>query len=344
MAGRHRVHEQAAARTPGLDGRDDELAFIMASLRAEATVAEADSPADVVRVLEGLGVTGRARFVQDNQQLLTHLREDGDLLVLYAYHFLYETSDPTTVQVRLPGLGAVHRLDAWSGAVRPHPGATADGESTVVEISLAPGEVAIVLLDRAAEPLDSPAPTTEVVTEVTDWSAAVESWDAGENEVITEDRGLGYVTTEVRPITVVTRADLGAVELGPWTQLVGVGADVSGVVEYRAVATVPALGEGRYLLDLGSTAGGLASVQVGDGPVRGCDTSAPVVDVTSDLREGEIEVVVRVSSSLNNRLKARGYYDRVPDIVAKTQGVERMQVAVVREHGLLGPVRLVREV
>lgn len=342
-AGRHRVHEAAAARTPGLDGRDDELAATMAALRERPTVAESSS-AGIVAALEGLGVTGRARFVQDNQQVLTHLREDGDLLVLYAYHFLYETAEPTTVQVRLPGRGAVHRLDVWSGEVRAHAGVMPDGESTVVEISLAPGEVAVVVLDRSAEPTDSLVPTTELVSEVTGWSAAVESWDAGENEVITEDRGLGYVTTEVRPTTAVTRVEVGPTELRSWSALDGVGPEISGVAEYRATLAVPALDAGaRYLLDLGSTSGGLGSVRIGDGPARGFDTSRPVVDVTADLREGEVEVVVRVASSLNNRLKARGYYDRIPDVVAMTQGIERTQVAVVREHGLLGPVRLVRE-
>ena len=101
----------------------------------------------------------------------------------------------------------------------------------------------------------------------------------------------------------------------------------------------------RYLLDLGSTGGGLGSVRVGDGPERGFDTAHPVVDVSGDIRPGENSVTVRVSSSLNNRLLARGYYERVPDIVARDLGGEdRMQQAVVREYGLLGPVRLLREV
>jgi len=343
MAGRHRVHERAAARTPGLDGRDDELAATMTALRERPTVAEVGSPSGVVAALEDLGVTGRARFVTDDQRVLTHLREDGDLLVLYAYHFLYETDQPTTVRVRLPGLGAAHRLDAWSGEVRPHQGTTPDGESTVVEIALAPGEVAVLVLDRAAAPLASATPTYEVVTEVTGWSAAVESWDAGEPEVISEDRGLGYETREVRPTTAVTRIEVGTTELAPWAALERVGPEVSGVGEYRASVSVPTLEEGRYLLDLGSTAGGLGSVRIGAGPVRGLDTSRPVVDVTADLREGANEVVVRVASSLNNRLLARGYYDRVPDVVAMSEGIERTQVAVVREHGLLGPVRLLRE-
>lgn len=345
MAGRHRVHERAAGRTPGLDGRDDELAATMAALRGRPTVAEVDSPAEIVRALEHLGVTGRARFVADDRQVLTHLREDGELLVLYAYHFLYETGTPTTVQVRLPGRGAVHRLDLWSGGLRPHRGVRSGGGSTIVDLPLAPGEVAVVVLDRADEPVDSPPPAHEVVAELTGWSTTVESWDAGEPEVITEDRGLGYLTREVRPTTAVTRIEVGEAELRPWAELDGVGPEVSGVAEYRTTLPVAAAEEGvRHLLDLGSTAGGLGSVQVGEGPLRGFDTSHPVVDVTDDLRAGELPVVVRISSSLNNRLKARGYYDRVPDIAAQLSGVERPQVAVVREHGLLGPVRLIREV
>ncbi len=99
----------------------------------------------------------------------------------------------------------------------------------------------------------------------------------------------------------------------------------------------------RYLLDLGSTAGGLGSVRVNDGTVKGFDTSRPVVDVTDDLRAGDNQVTVRVSSSLNNRLLARGYYDTVPDILADLAGLgEAMQTTAVRDHGLLGPVRLVR--
>ena len=76
---------------------------------------------------------------------------------------------------------------------------------------------------------------------------------------------------------------------------------------------------------------------------RGFDTSAPVVDVTEDLRLGENTITVRVSSSLNNRLLARGYYDRVRDIMTELAEREhRMQTTEVHDHGLLGPVRLIR--
>ncbi|MFF2487042.1 glycosyl hydrolase [Microbacterium sp. NPDC058062] len=343
MEGRHNTHEIAAARTPGLDGRDDELAAIMGELRRMPGVRVA-APSGVVTALDELGAGGRARFETDDPHVLTHLREDDGLVVLYAYHFLYETTEPTTVRIALEGMGAVHRLDAWIGELRPHRGAQRDDDRTLVELTLAPGEVAIVVLDTTTDAADSPAPAVTEVARADAWRLVVESWDAGEPEVLEEDRGLGYVSREVRPTTAVTRLDAGGIELAPWSEIAAVGPDVSGVGEYTAVLAVPEVADGvRYLLDLGSTGGGLGSVRVGDGPERGFDTAHPVVDVSGSIRPGDNAVTVRVSSSLNNRLRARGYYERIPDIGAQLTGEERMQHAVVREYGLLGPVRLVRE-
>ncbi|KAF2420476.1 glycosyl hydrolase [Microbacterium sp. B35-30] len=343
MAGRHRTHGLAASATPGLDGRDDELAAIMADLRRMPGV-RVTAPSDVVAALDDLGAGGRARFVDDDPHVLTHLRRDGDLMVLYAYHFLYETAEPTTVGITLEGTGSTHRLDVWTGELRPHRGARRDGHRTVVELTLAPGEVAVVVLDRASDALDSAPPATTEVARAERWRLIVESWDAGEPEVLTEDRGLGYVSREVRPTTAVTRLDPGETELAPWSEIPAVGPDVSGVGEYTTTISVPDVETGvRYVLDLGSTCGGLGSVRVGDGPARGFDTAHPVIDVSGDIRPGENAVTVRVGSSLNNRLRARGYYERVPDIGVQLTGEERTQNAVVREYGLVGPVLLLRE-
>jgi hypothetical protein len=68
----------------------------------------------------GLPRAGAAAVCPANSSVLTHLREDDDLL--YLYHFLYETADPVTVEVALPGVGAVHRIDGWTGAARGHTG------------------------------------------------------------------------------------------------------------------------------------------------------------------------------------------------------------------------------
>jgi hypothetical protein len=345
-AGKYLHHARAAARTPGLDGRDGELAETITELVSLPTVTEVDDPAQALAALRGLGVRGRAEFVGDNRCMLTHLREDGDLLHLYAYHFLYETGDTEQVEISVPGLARAYAIDGWTGALREHRGARSDGDRTVVTLTLTPGETALLTLDRSRPPAAESSPvTTETVAEISEWTIAVESWDAGELQVITEDRGLGYVTREVRPRTAVIRLEAGRGGLLPWRDLQPVGPEVSGIGDYTATFDLPAgLHGGRLLLDLGSTAGGLGSVQVNDGPARGFDTSRPVVDVTDLVVAGENRVRVRTASSLNNRLLARAYYDRVPDVAAELFGLgERMQVTQVHDHGLIGPVRLVRE-
>jgi hypothetical protein len=188
--------------------------------------------------------------------------------------------------------------------------------------------------------------TRETVAEISEWTTAVESWDAGDLELITEDRGLGYQTREVRPTTAVSRLDAGTGRLRPWKDIPEVGPTASGVGQYTSTLHLDDHPEQqhRYVLDLGSTAGGLGSLRVNDGEAKGFDTSSPVVDVTEDLHAGDNTVTVRVSSSLNNRLLARGYYERVPDIVTEIGGMEpRMQTTEVHDHGLLGPVRLLRQ-
>lgn len=345
LTGEHILNARAASRTPGLDGRDAELAETMAALRAEPTVAEVHDPADTVAALRGLGVVGRAEFVADNRSVLGYLREDGELLHVYLYHFLYETGEDTVVEVALPGTGTPYRVDLWSGEVAEHRGVRLEGGRTVVSVALAPGEIAVLTVDRSQRPAESRPAERDTLLRIDDWSIAVESWDAGEDELIVEDRGLGYETREVRPTTAVTTLRVDGSELRPWTDLPGVGPEVSGVAEYRAefVLDRAARPGERLLLDLGSTAGGLGAVTVNDGAAHGFDTSRPVVDVTDVAVEGRNTVTVRVSSSLNNRLMARGYYERIPDMAMLLLGREAVHETQVRPHGLLGPVTIVRE-
>jgi hypothetical protein len=348
LDGQYWHHDHAAARTPGLDGRDGELAETMKALTALPTVAEIDDPSGTVATLRSLGVIGRAEFTNDNPNVLSHLREDGDLLHLYLYHFLYETGEPTTVQVALPGTGAVYRVDVWTGAIRPHTGSVelAQGRS-MVTVDLAPGETALFILDRAVSGRSHLRPArSETVAELSEWTITVESWDAGDSELITEDRGLGYVTGETRPTTRIARLDAGNGRLRPWQSIATIGPEVSGIGEYTATLPLehgPQEGE-RYVLDLGSTGGGLGAARVNDGDPIGFDTSRPLVDVTSALHTGINTVTIRVASSLNNRLLARGYYESLVDVGARILGKPpTMQTTDVHDHGLLGPVRLLRE-
>ena len=347
MQGLYTTHDRAAARTPGLDGRDEELAATIAELLSLPSVAEIDDPANTVDALRKLGVVGRAEFTSENRSVLTHLREDGDLLHVYLYHFLYETGEPLEVEVALSAAGAVHRIDPWTGAIHSHSGVRQHGEQTILTVVLNPGETALLTLDRSAEAVTESLPASpETLAAITDWQIVVESWDAGDLQLITEDRGLGYQSREVRPTTTITRIDAGAGPLRPWKDIPEVGPEVSGIGEYTTSLHLdqePQQGY-RYLLDLGSSAGGLGSVRANDGKAKGFDTSSPVVDLTEDLRAGDNAVTIRVASSLNNRLLSRGYYDRVPDVIMRIMSNElRLQTTHVRDHGLLGPVQLRRQ-
>lgn len=340
LRGTTTTHRSAAERTPGLDGRDGELAATLDQLRELDTVAEINDPADTVAALRGLGVAGRAEFMSENRNVLTSLREEGDLLHLFAYHFLYETTPRTTVEIVLPGRGSVHRIDPASGRVVRHRGVATAGDHTTVTVTLAPGEMSLFVLDRSQAAIDS-SPATEVERcALTDWSIAVESWDAGEPELIVEDRGLGYETREVKPTTTVTRIESVHRTLASWSEIPDIGVEVSGVGEYRTTFEIPST-IGRIVLDLGSTAGGLGAVTVNGSEPLGFDTSHPVVEITELVQAGINEVVVRVSSSLNNRLIARGYYDTLPDIgLLLAGGREGTHDVTVRKYGLLGPVRV----
>ena len=101
-----------------------------------------------VAALRGLGVRGRAEFAGDNRSVLTHLREDGDLLHLYAYHFLYETGETDAGRGRAARRAARRTaIDGWTGAIRPHRGRPRhDGDRTVVDRRPRPRR------DRAAHP------------------------------------------------------------------------------------------------------------------------------------------------------------------------------------------------
>jgi hypothetical protein len=89
---------------------------------------------------------------------------------------------------------------------------------------------------------------------------------------------------------------------------------------------------------------------------RAVDFDAPEVDITELLHTGSNEIRVEVSSSLNNRLLARGYFDQVPVISKKvhdaaSNGMEdempietfRKQFSItarVENYGLGGGTRL----
>jgi hypothetical protein len=76
-------------------------------------------------------------------------------------------------------------------------------------------------------------------------------------------------------------------------------------------------------------------------PVVHSSVPMPASRIAEDLLGGENTVVVRVSSSLSNRLIARGCCDDMPDVGMRLLGRDgHTHITRVRDHGLVGPVRL----
>ena len=73
------THGRAASKTPFLDGRDEDLAAVIAELKQLSNVRTVDRPADALDALQDLGVVPRARFAEQNAKVLTTLRQDGGM-------------------------------------------------------------------------------------------------------------------------------------------------------------------------------------------------------------------------------------------------------------------------
>ena len=123
----------------------------------------------------------------------------------------------------------------------------------------------------------------------------------------------------------------------------------------------------KGILRITSTNGCSAAVYVNEKKADAYDFNAKAMDITSLLVPGENTILVEVSSTLNNRLLARGYYNRVSELsmmlaanasnghageadvqddqTAKDREKKQSNPAfnihaVVQDYGLIGPVTL----
>ena len=144
------------------------------------------------------------------------------------------------------------------------------------------------------------------------WNLDVEDWNEGEKRTITEDRGLGIVTKEVYYETKKTMIHAGEVSLKPWKDIEAVGPEVSGVGTYTTHVELPEDWDDSCgaVLKLESTNDNTAVIRVNGEKAGAFDIDALAIDISELLKKGDNEITVEVSSTLNNRLLARGYYKK----------------------------------
>lgn len=259
----HRVdevqHGQAASRSMSLNETEAQLEEVVDQIKALANVAEVDGAENVLGALEGLGVTPRVAYEDPDNKLLTISRSDreNDIFYTYAYSFKFTDKDagPSAFTLAIEGEGAPYRIDDWTGEVTKLGAYRIENGRTLVELTLVPGQSAIIALDKGAgkevhalsatagqvvlnreglalkatqagdyELVLSDGQTARVTASVpegialTQWDITVEDWNEGDKVVNIEEK-FGHETREVYYTTNKTQLTFAASPLMPWKDL-----------------------------------------------------------------------------------------------------------------------------
>ncbi|MCM8710704.1 hypothetical protein M2651_06640 [Clostridium sp. SYSU_GA19001] len=378
--GINKTHAKAASMTPFNDNMNERLAEVMSEMKALCNVLEVNDQSQTCNALMLLGVYPRAKFSEPNKNILTFMREDGHIRYLYVYNYMYTDKENFTCKIAIDGIGKPYEFNCWTGEINELGIYSYDNGCTIIEITLQPGEATVIALNLSEKDkvyavssnahkvlqasgkifvlaCESGTYRTElsdgsvVVKEIEvpdnidlkEWYLEVEDWNEGEKVTIQEDRGLGYVTKEVYYETKKTKIQVGKTELKPWKDISAVGEEVSGVGYYTTTFKLPETwseNNGAYL-KIGSTNGNSAAVYVNGKKAPAVDFNSLKVDISELLVLGENIIKVEVSSTLNNRLKARGYYDKILNFESMMSGGIETIKTDFQDYGMTGEVTIV---
>ena len=389
-----KTYRQAALMTPFNDGADKELAALVDEMKKLPNVQETDDQSKTYEALQELGVRPRAEFEVPNNKVLTLLREDEKYIYFYAYNMKYAEDKECAFKAAVRGAGRPYRIDCWNAKIEEVGCYEIKKGCTVLNISLAPGEAKLFAIEKAAEEFHAVESDVwkiakehgELIAKVIEsgeytvrfsdgmqktfqadvpenipikkWDLIVEDWNEGDKITVTEDRGLGIVTNEVYYETKKTKLNAGKVALKSWKNIPQIGPEVSGVGYYTAKVTLPGdwNASNGAVMKIESLNGNTAVLYVNGNKAQAVDLNVRMVDISELLIPGENTILVEVASTLNNRLLARGYYDKVAEISKmlsssannafeggeeeKPEELNFEVSAMVHDYGMVGDVTL----
>ena len=344
-----KTHRKAAVQTPFNDGNDEQLQELVAEMKTLPNVRTAEQQKDVYQILQEMGICPYTEFTESNKNILTHVQEADGKLFVYAYNMQYSEKKEFAFTMKVRGTGKVYEIDCWNGEVKETGAYRQENGRTILDLVLAPGAACMYVIDqneeadlyveshtfdqvvKAGEKLQAIAVKSgkyeavrsdgtkkEISVEVPDdielaaWTLEVEDWNEGEKKEIIEDRGLGIVTKEVYYETEKTKIPVGETTLKPWKDIEKVGPEVSGIGRYAATFELPEkwTDKNGAILKIGSVNKHTVRVWVNQEQADVVDFDKLTVDVSNLLKTGKNEIYVEVTTSLNNRLLARGYYEK----------------------------------
>ncbi len=302
-SGVQKINTAAASTTGCNDGKDEELAAVVEEIKALDNVRTVDAPEDAYEALKELGVSPRAEYAEPNAKILTAMRKAEDAVYLYVYNYKYEDTEDYTGQISVEGEYQPYVLDTWSGKVSRVTDAQSTDGRTVLNVTLAPGDVALYVLDpgQAAVAEENPEGTSSEIA-LSGWSLSVDSYTPGDKlERTEENEDTGVSTTEVTYATNHETIEVGVLdELVPWNEIEALGDTVSGVGTYTTTFTLPEdFSGGEVIFQADSFNYGTAMITVnGEKVPVNMDTAR--ADISDYVQAGENSISVRVTSSLRN--------------------------------------------
>ncbi len=343
-----KYNQGAALSTPGNDGKDEELTVLMEQMKQLESFTTVQTEAEAYDALINLGVHPRAEYTESNQNLLSVLRKDDGASYLYVYNYMFEQTENYQGQISLEGVYKPYTINTWTGEVEEVTEYSIQQNRTILNIDLAPGDIMVFALDPNSQDAKTVVSTENVDKVVTDhgsttlyvsdsgkstvnysdgtsieaneiqvpenivldkWNLSVEDWQPGEKQYRTEDRGLGYTTTEVSYTTEKVSIDVGETELIPWKDIPQVGDKVSGIGYYTTTFDLPEDWSNQtngLIFNAESFSGGTATLFVNGQPVP-MNMDSRSTDISEYVIPGSNQLEVRVSSSLRNRMIVQGY-------------------------------------
>lgn len=235
----------------------------------------------------------------------------------------FASANATSDDSLLPAAPATHVTAATGGLARLTTTSSDSGSGIAAYLT---GPASLTLSSGEALNLTaSPPPATTLAA----WDIAIADWHR------TDD--------SFSMATDVTWHNYTNTTLAPWTELDGGEGGtldgVSGVGTYRTTFSTPAGGDDSLgaILSLGPVANSMRA-WVNGVSVGPLDVAGAVADVSGLVRGGVNEVVVEVTTTLFNRIKADGNATWSVGVTANEENDAYYEVNAAKVYGLLGPV------
>jgi len=180
------IVDGAAEATPYNDGKAEALAAVMAELKTLDTVRVAPTADDVMEALLELGVTPYAAM-EENRQLLTQVRQDGENKFLYVYNYCdnqfceEDHGIHIATEIAVEGTFVPYFIDAWTGEVVKVGEYRWEDGRTVIEVDLNYGDVALYAFE-AVETEPDHVVASELETYVTEDGIVIRATETGAYE------------------------------------------------------------------------------------------------------------------------------------------------------------------